>query len=149
MPVTDEQVETLRAQLEGRTEDHLRMLDQLDPEEANVGYAMLIGAGFLVAAERRFIRDGKYVPDSEVIDFIANLRQVNEETAKLLDPHIAERILFAALDKGDIDDIDNDTVVGTEIFLLGAMIYDEQLSSDELDAFLREARELADRWLAQ
>lgn len=149
MLVTDEQVETLRAQLEGRTEEHLRMLEQLDPEQANVGYATLIGAGFLVAAERRFIRYGKYAPDSEVIDFIATLRQVNEETAQLLDPQIAERVLLAALDKGEIDDIDDDTVVGTEIFLLGAMIYDEQLGSDEVDAFLRESRDLADRWLAQ
>ncbi|MFG2091148.1 hypothetical protein [Spirillospora sp. NPDC048824] len=149
MTITDEEVETLRAQLEGRTEDHLRMLEQLDSEQANTSYAMLIGAGFLVAAERRFIRNGKYVPDSEVIDFVAAVRQVNEDTAKILDPHIAERIINAALDRGEIDDIDNDTVIGTEIFLLGAIISDEHLDADELDAFLTETRALADRWLTQ
>lgn len=149
MAITNEEVETLRALLEGRTDEHRRMLEQLDPEQANTSYAMLIGAGFLVAAERRFIRDGKYVPDSEVIDFVAAVRQVNEDTAKIIDPQVAERIILAALDKGEIDDIDNDTVVGTEIFLLGAIISDEHLNTDELDAFLMETRALADRWLTQ
>ncbi|TDC97717.1 hypothetical protein [Actinomadura sp. 7K507] len=147
MAVTDDQLETLRAQLEGRTEEHLRMLDQLDPAEANTGYAMLIGAAFFEAAERRFIRNGKYVPDDEVIDFVAAVRSVNEDTATTLDPSIAERILFAVLDKGDIADIDDDTVLGYEIFLLAAMISDESLSADDLDAFLAEARKTADRWL--
>ncbi len=37
MAVTDEQLRTLRAQLAGKTEEHLRMLGQLDPVEAKTG----------------------------------------------------------------------------------------------------------------
>lgn len=149
MAITDDQVETLRAQLAGRTEAHLRMLDQLDPVEAGTGYAMLIGAAFFEAAERRFIRNGKYVPDTEVIEFVAAVRSVNEATAKTLDPEIAERIILAALDKGEIDDIDDETILGHEVFLLGAIISDEHLNDEELDAFLTQARTTADRWLTQ
>lgn len=149
MAVTDEQLRTLRAQLAGKTEEHLRMLGQLDPVEAKTGYSMLIGAAFFEAAERRFIRNGKYVPDAEVIDFVAAVRSVNEDTAATLDPVIAERILFAALDKGEIDDIDDATVLGHEMFLLAAMIADEGFSDEELDAFLARARETADQWLSQ
>lgn len=149
MAITDDQLRTLRAQLAGQTEEHLRMLEQLDPAEADTGYAMLIGAAFFEAAERRFIRNGKYVPDAEVIDFVAAVRSVNEEAAATLDPAIAERILLAALDKGEIDDIDDDTVLGHEIFLLAAIIADEELSDEELDAFLAQARGTADQWLTQ
>lgn len=149
MAVTDDQLETLRAQLAGRTAEHLRMLDRLDPVEVKTAYATLIGAAFFEAAERRFIRNGKYVPDSEVLDFVAAVRSLNEEAAETLDPETSERILLAALDKGEVDDLDDDVVLGIETFLLGAMIADEQLSDKELDEFLKQARATADQWLAQ
>lgn len=149
MAVTDDQVATLEAQLTGRTEEHRRRLNQLDPGEAGQGYSALVAAGLLVAIERRFIRNGRYVPHTDVIDYVATLRASSQVAADALDPHIAERIILAGMEQGDIDDIDDNTVLGHQMFLLAALIADENLHADQLRAFLAEARETADRWLAE
>lgn len=56
MPVTDEQIATLRAQLRGNIVEHRRLLKQLDADEANVGYPALIAAAFITAVQQRFIK---------------------------------------------------------------------------------------------
>ena len=58
MTVTDEQVATLRAQVEGKLDEHKRLLAQLDPATARTGYAALIAAAFSLAVNSRFAHDG-------------------------------------------------------------------------------------------
>ncbi|TDC68086.1 hypothetical protein E1200_12805 [Actinomadura sp. GC306] len=149
MTVTDDHVHTLEAQLAGRTEEHRRRLDQLDPGEDNRGYSALIAAGLLVAIERRFIKDGKYLPRTDVIDYVATLRASSQVAANALDPQIAERIILFGMEQGDIDDIDDNTVLGHQMFLLAALVSDEGFNAHELGTFLTEAREVADQWLTQ
>lgn len=149
MTVTDDHVDTLEAQLTGRTEEHRRRLDQLDPGEASRGYSALVAAGLLLAIERRFIKNGKYLPRTEVIDYVATLRASSQVAANALDPQIAERIILFGMEQGDIDDIDDNTVLGHQMFLLAAMVSDANLDADELGAFLAEAREIANQWLTQ
>lgn len=149
MTITDDHVGTLEAQLAGRTEEHRRRLDQMDPGEANRGYSALVAAGLLVAIERRFIKDGKYLPRTDVIDYVATLRASSRVAANALDPQIAERIILFGMEQGDIDDIDDNTVLGHQMFLLAALVSEENFNANELGAFLAQAREVADQWLTQ
>ncbi|WP_433469325.1 hypothetical protein [Spirillospora sp. CA-128828] len=149
MPVTDEQIATLEAQLAGRTDEHRRLLDQLDRAEASTGYSALVAAGVFEAADRRFMQGGTPAPDSDVIDFVATVRASSQAATEALDPQIAERIILAALGKGEIDDIDDNTVIGHQMFLLAALVADEHFNAEELSTFLTQARETADHWLAQ
>ncbi|MER7544081.1 hypothetical protein ABTW95_13850 [Spirillospora sp. NPDC127506] len=145
MPVTDDQVATLRALLAGHREEHRRLLGQLDREAANTGYAALLAAGLFEAVERRFIRDGKAVDRSEVISFVASVRERGDEMPDLINPDFAERIILHMLDQGaSISDIDPDTAIQHQLILLAGLIGDSQLSESELDVFMQKIRVDAD-----
>jgi hypothetical protein len=144
MHVTDEQMATLRAQLQGKLEEHRRLLRQLDPQEANVGYAALIAAAFIEAAERRFKKDGRVADTSEVIDFVAKARESDDESPDVLNPQLAESMILHLLGKGTMAEATEETKLGHQIVLLAALVADEQFTEDELDAFLSSARSLAD-----
>lgn len=145
MKITNEQVATLRAQLAGRTDEYVRRLEELDTEEAQSGYTTLITAAFFEAVDRRFVTNGKVADNSEVIDFIAVKREINPAAAEQLDPSVAEQVLLHALGKGSISrDIDSDTLMGTQVLLLAALIGEADLSEEELETFLTKARAEAD-----
>ncbi|MEU8347382.1 hypothetical protein SAMN05443665_100481 [Actinomadura meyerae] len=147
MPITDEHVAALRAQLTGNRDEHLRLIGQLDPDEANVSYTALVAAAFIQAAERRFINDGKVAENSEVIDFVAQVRETDDESSRLIDPRIAESMILDLLGRGSMVDADPDTRFGHQIVLLAALVGEERYSSVELDEFLEKARSLADELL--
>ncbi|MFD0856416.1 hypothetical protein ACFQ07_29520 [Actinomadura adrarensis] len=147
MPVNEKEFSALLALLSGRSEEHNRLLDELDPAEQARGYSALIAAGMFELAEKRFIRDGKYAPRSEVLAYVAHARGKSDDFADELDPRIAERVLLCALDEGEIDDIDNSEAIKTQLWLLGALVDDEEFSRDELHSFLKLARRTADEWL--
>ena len=145
MKITDKQVATLHAQLAGRTDEYVRRLDELETEEEQSGYTTLITAAFFEAVDRRFIIDGKTADGSEVIDFIATKREINPIAAEQLDPGVAEQVLLHALGKGKISkEIDGDTLIGTQVLLLAALIGEADLSEAELESFLAKARAEAD-----
>ena len=145
MKITDDQVATLRAQLAGRTDEYVRRLDELVTEEAQNGYTTLVTAAFFEAVDRRFINNGETASESEVIDFIATKREINPVAAEQLDPSIAEQVLLHALGKGSISqDVDGDTLMGTQVLLLAALIGEADLSEAELETFLTKARNEAD-----
>lgn len=145
MKITDKQVATLHAQLAGRTDEYVRRLDELETEEEQTGYTTLITAAFFEAVDRRFIRNGKTAENSEVIDFIATKREINPVAAEQLDPGVAEQVLLHALGKGTISkEIDGDTLMGTQVLLLAALIGEADLSEDDLESFLAKARAEAD-----
>ncbi|MES9605083.1 hypothetical protein [Actinomadura sp. NPDC000929] len=148
MPVTDHQVATLRALLKGEGEEHKRLADQLTPDEANSEYAALVAGAFIEAVERRFLINGNAAKESEVIDFVANVRQTDDEMANVIDPQIAEGLILFLLRKGEKVNADKNKVFGHQMVLLTFLVGQAQYTDAELDAFLVEARHLADQLLA-
>jgi len=146
MAVTDDQVATLRAQLVGNTEEHVRLLGRLDPVAAQAGLRALISAAFFTAAERRFGTGNSTAAD--VIEFVGSLRSRFDSAASDIDPRIAERLLLAAVSDEQISDLDPKTSFTTQHLLLAALVADAQLDMAALDEFLGQSRKLADQWLA-
>jgi hypothetical protein len=144
MPVTDEQEATLHAQLAGKFDEHMRLLNNLDPAAARSGYRALVSAAFFLAAEQRFPEG---TPAAEIIDYVADVRSRTDRTAAI-DPVAAERVLLAISTDEEIDDIDGRTKFQTQLVLLAALTADAQLGAGELDEFMLRARRLADRWLS-
>lgn len=147
MPITDEQVAVLRAQLRGDREEHLRLLNQLDSEEANVFYTALVGSAFIEAAQHHFIKNGEVASASQIIDFVAQVRERSNDSAHLINPKLAESMLLELLGKGKMIDADADTKFGHQIVMLSAMVGERQFTPVELDAFLQSARSLAEELL--
>jgi hypothetical protein len=148
MPVTSEQMATLHALLGGRREVHRQLLNQLDRASANKGYSALIAAGLFEVIERRFIMKDKVVDDAEVIAFVASVRGRGGEIPDLVNPEVAERIIFRMLDRGGpVSDIDADTLIRHQIILLAGLIGDANLSESELNEFMEKIRMDADEML--
>ncbi|MEV3923872.1 hypothetical protein [Actinomadura coerulea] len=148
MPVTDLQVATLRALLKGQSEEHKRLADQLTPDEANSEYAALVAGAFIEAVERRFLKDGNAAEETEVIDFVAEVRQTDVDMANVIDPSISEGLILFLLRRGDKVDADKNKVFGHQMVLLSFLVGQAHYADEELDAFLIEARNLADQLLA-
>lgn len=144
MPITDAMAATLQAQLAGRTDEHVRLLRQLDKEEVQSEYPVLVAAAFFLATNRRFRKSGTPVDRSQIINFVASLRERTAEAAEKVDPHVAERLLLAVLGEGTIADIEDNTVYTTELFLLAGLTADAKMSDAELEAFITKARAMAD-----
>jgi hypothetical protein len=144
MAVTDEQTAALRAQLEGRLDEHKRLLAQLDPATARKGYAALIGAAFSLAVDSRFAHDGD---KATVIDYVADARSRTKGAAEI-DPRVAERLILAVYTDEQIRDIDVRVRYETQVLLLAALVADAQLDDAGLESLLTQARQLADKWLA-
>ena len=147
MAITDDQVATLRAQLAGQHEEHVERLDRLDTAEAQSNYVTLVTGAFFEAVDRKFIVNGKVAEDAEVIEFIAHQREIHPESADALDPQAAEMVILDALGKGSMESLDGETIFGTQILLLAALVGEARFSDDELDAFLAKARAEADKQL--
>lgn len=145
MPVTDEQVAPLRAQLSRQPAEHLRLFDLLDQTAKRTGYRTLVSAAFVTAVERRFAPD---VSPAEVIEFVGDVRSRSAQVADQVDPRTAERVVMAVFTGHSLDDIDAPTSWEIQLALMAAIIGDEHLDDAGLDAFLAEARKLADQWLA-
>ena len=135
MPVTDEQVATLHAQLAGHLDEHKRLLGELD-REAAPGCNALLTAAVSVAVVKRFPKDT--APDT-VIEFVAEIRSASDSTARL-DARTLERVLLAAISDEDISDIDPLSRFQSRLVLLAGMIHDLRLNSSGLDEFMRQAR---------
>jgi hypothetical protein len=65
-----------------------------------------------------------------------------------MDPVIAERVVMAVLTGQSLDDVDPRTSWEAQSVLMAAIVGAESLDDAGLDAFLAEARKLADEWLA-
>jgi hypothetical protein len=142
MPVTDEQVATLRAHLAGDAEEYQRLWKRLDRDAAKVGYMALLAAAFFEAVDRRFAKDGTV---ADVIEFVAEVRARLGDNADEIDPGVAERLIKDALGDGTTEGLDEETIVATKVMLLTALISDMQLDGLRLDEFMATSRELGDR----
>ncbi|MEU8122391.1 hypothetical protein AB0C21_27100 [Spirillospora sp. NPDC049024] len=144
MPITDNMAATLHAQLAGRTDDHLRLLRELNKESVQADYPVLVAAAFFLATNRRFGKCDPKTVESQIIEFVASLRGRTPEATEKVDAHIAERLLLAVLGEGSIADIDDRAVYTTELFLLAGLIADADLNDAELASFITKARAMAD-----
>jgi hypothetical protein len=140
--ITDEQIAVLRSMLTADGE-YDRLTDQLDRTDGWGDYTILIAAAFFEAVDRRF---GKGYTRAEIVQFVAHARARFDQSGHDLDALAAERLVLSALEEESVDDLDDKTVVQTQIVFLTALITDEQLDAPSLDEFLAEARKLADEW---
>lgn len=145
MPVTNDQVATLRSYLSGDFSDYEQRRGQIDQTPDRAGYMALVSAAFCEAVERRFTRQD---PPERVIEFVADVRAQFDRDGNQIDPRAAERMIRAVYTDEPIADLDSATKGRTQIILLAALINSEQLDAAGLDAFLADASKLADQWLA-
>ena len=145
MPVTDEQVAPLRAQLSGRTEEHQGLFAQLSEEEVQTGYRALVTAAFMIAVERRF---GRQTSPAALVEFVSQVRAQSGSLADRIDPRVAERVLSAVYNNDRLSDLDARTVWQTHLVLLAALVASARLDDSALDGLLAEARKLADQLMA-
>jgi hypothetical protein len=145
MPVSDHIVAMLRAALSGNPEEYKRLFRSGYDAKSDVRpYIALVNCAFISAAERRF---GQGATQDDVIEFVAEVRSRSDDTARLLDPVTAERVLLTAVADGNVAGLDPQAVRESQLYLLAALISDEQLDDAALDTFLATAREEADAHL--
>jgi hypothetical protein len=104
-----------------------------------------VSAAFVIAAQHRFPQGAS---QAEVIEFAADVRSRSDKVADQVDPGTAERVLMYVFTEQTLDDIDARASWETQLALMAAIVGDEHLDDAGLDAFLAQARALADRWLA-
>ena len=144
MRVGDVHVEAMRRLLTRDVEGFERIQAELGPAPSAANGA-LISAAFFKAAERRFADGGT---EADAVAFVADLRARSSQLAADLDPRIAERLLLATFADEEIDDIGDEARGQHCLILLGGLIADASLSDAQLNAFLDDARKLANEWLA-
>jgi hypothetical protein len=145
MPVTDDQVATLRAYLAGDFDTHKRLFGQLDRASARVSYPALVTAAFCEAVERRFTKSGT---PSDVIEFVGEVRSRHLKNPDEIESRVAERVILAIFTDEEVSDLDAEIKFRTQFILLLPLIDDEQFDPAGLDMFLGKARKLADQWIA-
>ena len=145
MPVTDDQMATLRALLSDDMDRYRQLFSGLDRAEAKKGYSALVTAGFAEAVERRF---GPGYRGADIVEFVASVRSRSDQVAAELDPDVAERVIRVVLEDAPVDDLSRDAITGAQLLLLIGLIADAQLDSEGLDQFLAEARKLGDQLMS-
>ena len=145
MPVTDDEVAALRALLKDDIEGHKQLFARLDRGHAARGYTALIAAAFGEAVLRRF---GTNHTRAEVIEFVADARSRSENLAAKIDPDAGERLIGAVLGEATTEGLSRQAKMSAQFLLLAALIAAEHLDDPGLDAFMSDARKLADQLLA-
>ncbi len=140
--ISTEQVTALRALLTRNFDEHQRVIAQIKPVGGLAGYYELVTAAFFEAVDRRF---GTRYTLADIVQYVAEVRTRLRNPDRGIDPNVAERLIRKALGEGTTRGIDKETLLRTESVLLTVLIMDEQFDDAALDAFLAEARALADR----
>jgi hypothetical protein len=138
--VTPEHVATLRAHLAGDFDEYQQRWATLERSPGKTGYITLISAAFFQAVHRRF-KDTS--TDADIVEFIGDVRAKFDETGDEVDPQAAEVLIRGALGEDSDTELDDDTVISTQITVLTALVLDENLDDAELGKFLADAQNLA------
>ena len=144
MPVTDEQVRTLRAFLVFDPV-YERLTRELAASGRWHGYPELVYSAFVTAARRRFAPTWT---SAQVVRFTAQTRNGLRPHGVDLDPAATEVLIRQALGDRVSSNHDDTTHAQVMLYVLGELIASEHLDHAGLDAFLAEARTLADARLA-
>jgi hypothetical protein len=149
--VTAEYVAALRASMTGNEELFSRLTTEFQArdggERSGNVYSALTGMALFIAARRRF-PDG--YTSADVVRFVGQVRARFADSANGIDPRVTERTLRGALgDATAVENLDKAAMATAVTALLYALLEDEDISGDRLDALLSEARLLADIWLGR
>ena len=144
MPVTDEQVTALRAFL-AFDPSYQHLVGELSGSGRVDGFGELVYAAFVTAARRRF---SPTWTSAQVVRFAGHLRVVLRAYDVDLDPRAIEILLRQALGERVVSDYDDGTHALVMLFGLGELVSDERFDEAGLDAFLADARALADARIA-
>jgi len=131
--MTSPPVAALSYLVSGQAGAHHRRVDHFTEAERQ-HYLDLLSAVFVLAVDRRFGPED----DTSIIRFVASVRERFDPNSGMIDPGVAETLIHAALGR-------HDTLPGTaenittQTVLVVALINDEDLSPDGLDALVREA----------
>lgn len=145
MPVADEQVTALRTILTGDAARYKELYAKLDRSRLGREYTALVAAAFGTAVMRRF---GEQHTTRDVVEFVADARSRSENIAAKIDPEVGERLIGAVLGEATTQGISREAVANAQFLLLGALVAAEHLDDAGLDAFMEDARKLADEMLA-
>jgi hypothetical protein len=146
MTVSDQQVATLRAFLEGDKPKYNDLLADLDRKTGSLGYSALVTAAFFEAVDRRFSTQS---PRADVAGYVADVRSRSSNAAGDVDPRIAERLIREVLGDGSTEDVDGRTSASTKLYLLTALTIDADLDAAALDQFLGKMKKMADHMLSR
>jgi hypothetical protein len=141
MPVTDKQVAALHALLTGNGAENRRLVAELRSGDGGAGYSALVNAAFFEAVDRRF---GKASTPASIIEYISYVRSRSDEIAEKVDPGVGERLIRKVLVGESTDDVDSRTSATVKLFVLAALVADENFGVAELDQFLAKVRKMAD-----
>jgi hypothetical protein len=144
VPVTDEQVVTLRAFLIFDPV-YERLTRELAGTGRWQGFSELVVSAFVTAARRRF---APAWTSAQLVRFTAQIRNGLRPHGVDLDPLATEMLLRQALGDRATSNHDDTTHAQVMLYVLGELIAGEHLDRAGLDAFLAEARAQADARLA-
>lgn len=139
MSVGASQAAALRALLTGDFKQHELLTRELD-DDGMRDYVALVSAAFLKMVDRRF--GGENIP-AAVIDYVGQVRALNDTAAGTIAPDVAERVILAALGHGALNGVSGSEARHVQNLLLPLMVRDEQLDGAGIEAFLKSARQLA------
>ena len=142
--INDAHVAALRAFLTLEDDEAQPRTGQLVDDDVK-GYGGLLYAAFITAAHRRF---SPAWTAADVVRYVAAARAELLQDDITIDPRASEILLRRALGDTVTTDSDEEINARAQIFLLSEMIAAEDLDTAELDAFLAQARALADRLFA-
>lgn len=147
--VTSDYVAALRASLTGDEETFEQLSAKLQArdsgERSGDVYSALTGMALFIAARRRFPHG---YTNADVVRLVGLARARFAGSAGDIDPRVAERTLLGALgDAAASENVDKAAMATAVHALLFTLLEQDGISGDDLDAFLDEARPLADVWL--
>jgi hypothetical protein len=138
--VTDRQIAWLRAWVSG---DDVPELSEADKDWRVL--VQLVAAVFYRVAIKR-LGDADL---GQVIDYVADLRTRSAWMAEKVDPGVAERLLLAATPaEEDFQDIEPPARLAAWMAMVGDMVADYKLTSEQLDRFVARLRAEVDEKLA-
>ena len=143
--VSGQQIAALRASLKlhaGQAQDLRASLIRAGDLH---GFGELVYAAFLLAVRRRF---GPEWTPADVVRYVGSVRAHGPKDDDF-DPLAAETLIGRALGGDPPPVADEEARAAAQAILLITLIIDLELDAAGLDRFLAEARELADRWLAE
>ncbi|MQA27571.1 MAG: hypothetical protein GEU94_19400 [Micromonosporaceae bacterium] len=124
-----------------------KRLRDLEAAQDRDGFGEFVGSCFYLAVTRRFGAEHSIV---DIIRFVANTRMVYDLTGSDIDPSATERLIRTGLGEDNLlANVDPRVIPTIQIILIHKLLSEEELYDDEVDAFLREAEDLAKRWRAQ
>ena len=143
MPVTDAQVQALRAFLDRAFDEMPALAYQLGDAEI-AGYLCLADAALSLLSCRRF----PLYSNADVVRYVASVRRerLADGSAYDIDPVVSEQVMRSSLDVAGPPHSAEERLRAV-IALLGALSAAEPHTATDVDELLREARALADQWL--